>query len=269
MTEKPGRKIETVSLSFRYGAVARGADRANVLDGISFACEAGRFLAVLGPNGSGKSTLLRLLSGWLRPARNAVFLDGRDLLAYTRREIARRLAVVPQSAAAEAAFTVEETVLMGRAPHLGFLANEGPADRAMVEEALALTDIAHLRRRDVTALSGGELKRVMLAQALAQDTGLLLLDEPTAYLDLSHQHDILALLRKMQRGKGLTVIAALHDLNSAARYADRVIMLAGGKIAAEGAPAEVITRETVKRVYGADVLVLPHPVLGHPVVIEE
>ncbi len=265
MTDGIRGKIEAVSLSYRYG----GEDRAPVLDAVTFSCPTGGFLALLGPNGSGKTTLLRLLSGWLKPRRNAVFLDGRDLLSYSRAEVARRLATVAQNAQPEAAFTVEEIVLMGRAPHLAFLEREGSADRARVDEALALTDTVHLRRRDVTALSGGELRRVMLAQALAQDAGLLLLDEPTAHLDLSHQHDILALLKKMQREKGLTVVAALHDLNSAARYADRVILLDRGRLAAEGAPAEVITRETVKRVYGADVLVIPHPVTGAPVVIEE
>jgi iron complex transport system ATP-binding protein len=262
VTDKTDKKIEVNSLTYRY-------DRAAVLDGVDFGCAAGNFLAVLGPNGSGKTTLLRAISGWLRPERRTVFLDGRDVLSLTRTEAARRLALVSQTTAADAPFTVGEVVLMGRAPHLGFLAREGRDDLAKVDEALALTDILSLKYREITALSGGELKRVMLAQALAQDAGLLLLDEPTAHLDLSHQHDILALLKKMQREKGLTVVAALHDLNSAARYADRVILLDRGRLAAEGAPAEVITRETVKRVYGADVLVIPHPVTGAPVVIEE
>jgi iron complex transport system ATP-binding protein len=264
MSDGRANKIETASLTFRYDA----SDTRAILTEITCAAAAGSFLALLGPNGSGKTTLLRALSGWLKPRARTVFIGGHDLLSFSRAEIARRLAVVSQDAPAEAAFTVEETVLMGRAPHLGFLQAEGQADRDKVDEALAYTDILHLRRRDITALSGGELKRVMIAQALAQDTEILLLDEPTAHLDLSHQHDILALLGKMRREKNLTVVAALHDLNSAARHADRIILLRQGRIEAEGTPEAVITVEIIKRVYGAEVVIIPHPKDGRPVVIE-
>jgi iron complex transport system ATP-binding protein len=264
MSDNRDKKIEATQLTFRYDR----ADERAVLDHISCVVAAGSFLAVLGPNGSGKTTLLRAISGWLKPRARTVFIDGRDLLSFTRAEVARRLATVSQSTLSEAAFTVEETVLMGRAPHLGFLQPEGQADRAKIDEALAYTDMLHLRHRDVTELSGGELKRVMIAQALAQDTAVLLLDEPTAHLDLSHQHDILALLEKMRREKNLTVVAALHDLNSAARYADRIILLKLGKIEAEGRPEDVITADIIKRVYGAEVVVIPHPKDGRPVVIE-
>jgi iron complex transport system ATP-binding protein len=252
--------IRTSSLTFAF-------DQRRVLDAVSFAVPSGGFIAVTGPNGSGKTTLLRALSGWLRPSRRTVFIGGRDILTLTRKEAALSLAHVVQSAEPESAFSVWETVLMGRAPHLGLLEQEHPADIAQAEEALALTDLAALKERDISTLSGGEWKRVMIAQALAQDADILLLDEPTAHLDLAHGDGILRLLKRMQREKGLTVAAVLHDLNNASLYADRIILLGNGRIEAEGTPAEVITPENIRRVYGAEAIVIPHPENGRPCVL--
>jgi iron complex transport system ATP-binding protein len=156
---------------------------------------------------------------------------------------------------------------MGRAPHLSFFAQEKQTDRNKAEEALTLTDIGHLADRDISTLSGGEFKRVMLAQALAQDTRILLLDEPTVHLDLSHQEDILRLLQKMRQEKDITIIIVLHDLNSAALYAERIILLKQGRIASEGTPQEVLTGGTIKAVYGVEVHIIPHPESGKPCVL--
>jgi ABC-type cobalamin/Fe3+-siderophores transport system ATPase subunit len=251
----------------RVNALDYSFDAAPVLSRISFSCAPGSILAVLGPNGSGKTTLLRALFGWFKPARRAVLIDGRDILSYTRREAARLIAHVTQSAEAESEFTVRETVLMGRAPHLRFFERESHVDLEKVNEALAITDLTSLADRDISTLSGGEWKRVMLAQALAQDAEILLLDEPTAHLDLSHQEDILRLLHKMRNEKGITIVIVLHDLNSAALYTERIILLSRGTIAADGTPEQVLTREKIKEVYGVEVLVIPHPVSGKPCVL--
>jgi iron complex transport system ATP-binding protein len=253
-------KIRIADLSFRF-------DKTPVLDSVSFVVEPGSFLSILGPNGSGKTTLLRLIARWLAPSRKAILIDQTDVLDFSRRQLAARLARVSQESTAEAAFNVFETVLMGRSPYLSYLGSESKTDLLKAEEALVLTDIVRLRDRLITDLSGGELKRVMLAQALAQDTSILLLDEPTAHLDLAHERDILSLLKKMQKEKGITVVAVFHDLNSAAEYSDRIILLKEGRVAGEGTPKEVITPDRIREVYGVDVIVMPHPASGRPCVL--
>ncbi len=252
--------IKVDSLSFAYGAT-------RVLSGVSFTCAPGSIVAVLGPNGSGKTTLLRALFGWLKPGHDTVFIEGKDILSLTRPEAARRIAYVAQSADTDSAFTVRETVLMGRAPHLRFLEREDRADRKKAEAALRLTDIVSLADRDISTLSGGEWKRVMLAQALAQDAEILLLDEPTAHLDLAHQEDILRLLKKMRDEKGITIVIVLHDLNSASLFAERIILLKEGAVAADGTPEHVLTPQTIREVYGVNVAVIPHPRSGKPCIL--
>jgi ABC-type cobalamin/Fe3+-siderophores transport system ATPase subunit len=260
MTRNDPAAIKVDSLSYAYGAN-------RVLSDVSFTCTPGSIVAVLGPNGSGKTTLLRALFGWLKPAHRTVFIEGKDILSFTRPEAARRIAHVAQSADAESAFTVRETVLMGRAPHLRFLERESRTDREKAEAALRLTDIVSLADRDIGTLSGGEWKRVMLAQALAQDAEILLLDEPTAHLDLAHQEDILRLLRKMRDEKGITIVIVLHDLNSASLFSERIILLSKGAVTADGTPELVLTPRTIKEVYGVNVTVIPHPQSGKPCIL--
>jgi iron complex transport system ATP-binding protein len=235
-----------------------------VLRDFSAAAGRGEFLAVVGPNGCGKSTLVKALSRVLRPASGRILLDGRDIATMRPRELARQVAVVAQEVAFEFDFTVREVVAMGRLPHLGRFRGETPHDRQVVEEAMAATDTLDLADRLVTRLSGGERQRVMVARALAQEPSLLILDEPTAHLDIAHQVDLLDLTRRLNRERGLTVVAVLHDLNLAAQYAGRLLMVRDGRPWADGTPAEVVTEANVAAVYGSRVRVLPHPEEGSP-----
>ena len=227
----------------------------------------GELVGVVGPNGSGKSTLVRALSRTLRPARGAALLDGRDLYAVvSARASARQIGVVPQDTQAAFEFTVREVVAMGRAPRLPRrpFASETPADEAAVREALRLSGIEALAERLVTTLSGGERQRVLLARALAQEPDVLLLDEPTAHLDLRHQTQVLALVLTLAHEDGKAVLAVLHDLNLAASYCDRLILLHGGVIVAQGVPAQVLTAEHLQQVYGVRVWVRRHPLTQRP-----
>jgi iron complex transport system ATP-binding protein len=239
-------------VSFRYPEAARLA-----VDSVSLEVPAGACTAVLGPNGSGKSTLLRLLLGTLTPASGEVELDGRPVAQWGRPEIARAVGVVPQAEEAAFPMSVRELVAMGRYPHLGPWRREGDADRRAVENAMARCDVLALAHRPVSTLSGGERQRARVARALAQEPAALALDEPTAALDVSHEMAIFELLRELGRA-GTTVLLVTHNLNLAARYADRLVLLDRGAVAAAGAPAEVLTRETVERVYGWPVRIGQH-----------
>lgn len=238
-----------------------------VLQEFSLQVRRGEFLAIVGPNGSGKSTLVRTLCRALRPQSGRVLLDGANIHQMRARELARELAVVAQETAVEFDFTVEEVVALGRIPHLRPLRGETPHDHAVVARAMQMTNTHHLAGRLVTRLSGGERQRVMAARALAQEPSLLLLDEPTAHLDIAHQVELLDLTRRLNREEGLTVVAVLHDLNLAAQYADRLLMLKDGRRCAEGAPHDVLTEANVLAVYGSRVKVIRHPVEGTPHVI--
>ena len=211
-----------------------------VLSGVSLSFARGALAALVGPNGAGKSTLLRLLGNLLRPAHGRVTLDGRDLSAWPQVELARRLALVPQSVAFHFPFTVGQYVLMARHPHRGWSPFESDADVAAARFALDQTESTHLVDRSVLELSGGERQRVTLAAALAQEPDLLLLDEPTAALDLRYQVETFAALQRLNRERGLTVIVVTHDLNLAARYCPRLILLAGGRVVADGTPREIL-----------------------------
>jgi iron complex transport system ATP-binding protein len=218
----------------------------------------GATTAVLGPNGSGKSTLLRLLLGILRPTSGSVEYAGRAIGGWGREALAREVGVVPQGEEAVFPMTVRELVAMGRYPHLGPWRRERDEDRRAVDAAMHRCDVAELAARAVPTLSGGERQRARLARALAQEAGTLALDEPTAALDVAHEMAIFELLRDLGHA-GRTVLIVTHNLNLAARYADRLVLLDGGTLAAEGTPAQVLTRETVERVYGWPVEIVPHP----------
>ncbi|MEU8762918.1 heme ABC transporter ATP-binding protein [Streptomyces sp. NPDC048659] len=238
--------------------------RRPVLDGVDVTVRAGEVLALVGPNGAGKSTLLAALAGDLAPDAGEVRIAGRPAGAWSAAELALRRAVLPQDAALSFPFPVAEVVRMGRAPWTG---TAGEADdEAAVAEALALTETAEFAARPFPALSGGERARVALARVLAQRTGLLLLDEPTAALDLRHQELVLGVCRA-RAAAGVAVVAVLHDLGLAAAYADRVAVLHEGRIAAAGPPAEVLGGELLSRVYRQPVEVFPHPRTGTPVVL--
>lgn len=228
--------------------VSFGFGGRSVLEQIRFSVGPGEFLGVLGPNGAGKSTLLRLILGLLRPNTGQVRVLGEAVEGLARRAAARRMAFVAQNEQPAFGFVVRELVAMGRTPYLGRLQPAGPADRAIVQQALAETETTALAERPVTALSGGERQRVLLARAFAQATPLLLLDEPTANLDLFHELQFFSHVRERIR-TGLAVIAVLHDLNLASAYCDRLLLLNAGRIAAVGAPTEVLTAERIHTVF--------------------
>jgi len=247
-------------LRFAYG-------RTPILAGLDLTVPAGTITGVLGPNGSGKTTLVRLASAALHPSAGRIALFGDDLASLPARERARRVAVVPQETHPVFEFTVEQIVRMGRAPHLGFLGLEGPRDRKIAREAMELCAVVHVAERSFRALSGGERQRVMLARALAQEARLLLLDEPTAFLDLKHRLAVYALLGRLHREHGLTVVVVSHDINLAARHCDRLVLLRCGAIAADGSPAEVLRPGPIRSVYEVDVEVRTDPSSGRPFVI--
>lgn len=253
-------------VAIRAIGIVAGYEARPVLHSVSLEVRAGELLAIVGPNGAGKSTLLRVLSGGLRPAEGAVELFGRRLAEYDRRGLARTLAVVAQENSVAFQFSVLEIVLMGRAPHLGSFHFESPHDLKIAGDALRSFDLTTLANRPIQELSGGERKRVFLARALAQEPRLVLLDEPTAFLDLRHVAEIFGCFRKLRAERGLAVIATMHDLNAAALYADRILMLDRGAIASYGSPAEVLEPAKLRAVYGVEVEVGKNPVTGTVIV---
>jgi iron complex transport system ATP-binding protein len=219
----------------------------------------GTVTALLGANGAGKSTALRALARLLRPRSGRLALDGRDLGSVPRRELARQLAFVPQSDAVAWPLTVEQVAILGRVPHRGWLLPFSAEDRRALDRALAQVELLELRHRPLDTLSGGERRRAQVARALVQDAAILLLDEPGAHLDLRHQVDLFHLLRRLARERGLAVVVTLHDLNLAALFADRVVLLKAGRLLARGTPEEVLTPSLLREAFGLAVEVLPHP----------
>jgi iron complex transport system ATP-binding protein len=235
------------------------AGEALVLRGLHLEIGDGDIVALVGPNGSGKSTLLRALGRVLKPRRGTVYLDGRAMREWPTREVARRLALLPQGPTLAADLSVHELVWLGRSPHQGMLGLPSRKDEEAVRSAIEETGIAPLTGRRLSELSGGERQRVWVAMALAQQPQVLLLDEPTTFLDLNHQLELLDLIRYLNREHGITVVMVLHDLNQAARYARRVVVLKEGDVYADGTPAEVLTPDTLRDVFGVEGQVLPGP----------
>jgi ABC-type cobalamin/Fe3+-siderophores transport system ATPase subunit len=231
-------------------AVTAGYGPRVVLRECSFSTDSGEIVAVVGPNGAGKSTLLRVLAGLLRPTAGAVALDGRDLTTVSRAQIARRIAVVPQIFDTLFPFTVREVVALGRTARLGPLGRAAPNDVAAVDRAIDELELGTLASRRIDRLSGGERQRAVLAMALAQETDLLLLDEPTVHLDPGHQLATLELLRDLGTRRRLSVCAVLHDLNLASAFGSRIVALADGRVVGEGAPKEVLRSDLVKALFG-------------------
>ena len=244
-----------------------GYDHQDYLRDIRFNLPHGRIMAVIGPNGSGKTTLIRALSGVLPHVEGSVSINGTDLLAAGEQERARLLAVVPQSTHIPPAFSVEEVVLLGRSPHLNWLGNTSRHDTDIAEEAMRRTDILGLRNRLCGELSSGERQRVILARALAQDTPVLLMDEPTSHLDLRYQVEILSLARELALEGDKTMLAAMHDLNLAALFSDEVLAMKDGQAVASGLTDEILTAEKIEEIYGLPVAVLDAPGGGQRVII--
>jgi iron complex transport system ATP-binding protein len=253
--------LQAADIVFAYGPGQAG------LRDVTVDVPRGHLVGILGPNGSGKTTLLRVLSGMLVPSGGVVRIDGRDVRRISRRELAQAIAVVPQETRLAFEYSVLEVVLMGRYPHLGPFELEGQDDLAVAREALAATGTLELEDRPFPTLSGGEKQRVIIASALAQAAGLMLLDEPTAALDPGFQIEIAALLRRLNRERGVTIAVATHDLNFAAGLCDRLVLLREGRVVAAGSTAEVLTRETVRALYDVDADVRFHEGAGHLTVV--
>ncbi len=241
----------------------------DILGEITLRVSPGSIMAVIGPNGAGKTTLIRTISGVLAPRQGKIFVDGIDLSGLTAAQRARYLAVVPQARQLPSAFTVQQSVLLGRTPYLGWLGRTKAIDHRLVEMALEQTRLTALSERRVGELSGGEQQRVLLARALAQDTPILLLDEPTTHLDLEHQSNFFNLVHKLTVDKRLAVLLVLHDLNLAGLYADLVALLVDGHIHISGTPQEVLTQSNLRAVYNVPINVVPHPEYGTPLILPD
>ncbi|MEE1929297.1 ABC transporter ATP-binding protein [Streptomyces sp. TRM 70351] len=242
-------------------------DQRTIAEHLDVAVPDGSFTVIVGPNACGKSTLLRALSRMLRPQRGHVLLDGEDLHRRSARQVARTLGLLPQSSLAPDGITVADLVARGRYPHQSLLRQWSKADERIVGESMAATGVADLAGRYVDELSGGQRQRVWIAMAIAQQTPLLLLDEPTTYLDIQHQVDVLDLCAQLHEEQGRTLVAVLHDLNHAARYATHLIAMRAGRIVAEGPPGEVVTAPLVEEVFGLRCQVIDDPETGTPLVI--
>jgi iron complex transport system ATP-binding protein len=234
------------------------------LRNVTFTVQRGEFLTLVGPNGSGKSTLLKLLDRIYLPTEGKILLEGKALPSYSRTELARRIAFVPQERETQFPFTVEEIVLMGRTPHAGSRLFESSEDRDIARKVMDLMDISHLADHAIANLSGGERQRTFIARALAQQAPVVLLDEPTAYLDIAHQVEIFRILRSLSTDSGLTMVSVSHDLNLAAMHSDRIAMLQAGTLAALGTPDAVLTADQIRTVFQTEVIVDRHPKLDSP-----
>lgn len=254
-------------VSIKINDLVVGYDASPVLAGVTLEVSGGQFVGIVGPNGSGKTTLLRAIARVLRPSSGEVLIDEREVFSISARELAREQAVVPQDTVPAFDFTALEIVLMGRSPHLGRFQSESASDMAITEQAMRHTGTWEVAQRPFAALSGGERQRVVIARALAQEPRVILLDEPTNHLDINYQFEILSLISRLNKERGLTVVAVLHDLNLAAQYCDTLVMIGGGNVQAMGTPSETLTAENVRRVYGAEVWVRKHPTSGRPYVI--
>ena len=251
----------------RAECVTVGYGAEPVVRDLSLVIPDGQVTTIVGPNGCGKSTLLRTMARLLKPTQGRVLLDGQPVHDLPTKDIARRMALLPQSPVAPDGLVVRDLVGRGRHPHQRWFSQWSPEDERIVESALAMTDTAELRERPLDQLSGGQRQRAWIAMTLAQDTDLMLLDEPTTYLDLAHQVEVLDLVTRLNRERGRTIVMVLHDLNLAARYSDRIVAMKDGVIATEGTPTEVFTPDLLAETFGLDADVLEDPRTGLPIVV--
>jgi len=238
-----------------------------VADNLSVAIPDGHFTAIIGPNGCGKSTLLRTLSRLMTPTQGHVYLDGEQIQRFNSKEVARRIGLLAQNATTPGDITVQELVSRGRYPHQPLFTRWRQEDDRAVQRAMEATGVADLALQSVDTLSGGQRQRAWIAMVLAQETAIMLLDEPTTWLDISYQIDVLELLSELNREQGYTLAAVLHDLNQACRYATHLIALRDGKIVAQGAPKEIVTAELIEAVYGLRCMIIDDPVAHTPLVV--
>jgi len=252
-------RLFTTDLTLAY-------DQRVIAEGLSVTVPDGSFTVIVGPNACGKSTLLRALSRLLKPAAGSVVLDGKAIADYKAKELARTVGLLPQTSIAPDGITVADLASRGRYPHQNLIRQWSSADEKAVTDAMRLTDVTALAPRLVDELSGGQRQRVWVAMALAQQTPILLLDEPTTFLDIAHQIELLDLFGELHRA-GNTLVAVLHDLNHAARYATHLIAMKDGRVVASGAPGDIVTAELVEEVFGLPCLVIPDPVSGTPLVV--
>ncbi|MBB1200246.1 iron-enterobactin ABC transporter ATP-binding protein [Enterobacteriaceae bacterium 89] len=244
-----------------------GYGKKTIAEDLTVAIPDGHFTAIIGPNGCGKSTLLRSLSRLMPPQSGHVYLDGEQIQRFNSKEVARRIGLLAQNATTPGDITVRELVARGRYPHQPLFTRWRSEDEDAVTRAMQATGVTELANQSVDTLSGGQRQRAWIAMVLAQETAIMLLDEPTTWLDISHQIDLLELLSELNREKGYTLAAVLHDLNQACRYATHLIALREGKIVAEGAPAEIVTAELIERIYGMRCIIIEDPVAGTPLVV--
>lgn len=252
--------LQTQSLSLAY-------EQNLVIHDLNLAIPAGRITALVGRNGCGKSTLLRAMARLLKPRAGTVYLDGQSIFQMPTRKVAERLGILPQAPVAPEGLTVRELVAQGRYPHQGWLSQWSAEDEAAVNRALAATSMTELADRPLDALSGGQRQRAWIAMALAQGTEILLLDEPTTYLDMAHQVDVLELLFHLNKTEGRTIVMVLHDLNQAGRYAHHLVAIRDGQVYAAGEPGRVMTEAMVRAVFGLECRILPDPVSGSPLCV--
>jgi len=249
--------ITTSNLSHSFG-------KRNVLKHLSFSVEKGDFFIIIGPNGSGKTTLMKLMAGILRPQKGQIEILGLPKPSYSPRALARAVAFVPQRLPVDLPFTVGEAVLLGRAPYQGTLGIESKRDLEIAEQAMQFTEVDHLNSLNIGQLSGGEQQRVFIARAICQEPEIMLLDEPTAALDLAHQVKVMDLMEKLKIEKGITVIMVSHDVNLAAMYSDQVLLLKEGQVVCMGTPSEVLSFRTLEETYACKLLVDESPLGGCP-----
>jgi iron complex transport system ATP-binding protein len=253
-------RLSTKRLTLAY-------DSAPVIQELDLAIPTGQITALVGPNGCGKSTLLRGLARLLKPRGGSVYLDGTSLFKLSTKQVAQRLGILPQGPVAPEDLTVRDLVAQGRFPYQNWLQQCSKEDERLVESALATTGMTQLANRALDTLSGGQRQRAWIAMALAQDTEILLLDEPTTFLDLAHQVDVLDLLSELNQTEGRTIVMVLHDLNQACRYADYLVAVREGRVFAQGEPAQVMTEEMVREVFGLKCRIVEDPVAGTPLCV--
>lgn len=253
--------------TLRAEALSLAYEKTMVIDGLQLTIPTGRITALVGRNGSGKSTLLRALARLLKPQGGAVFLDNVSIFTMSTKEVARHLGILPQSPVAPEGVTVRDLVAQGRYPHQRWLQRWSKDDEQMVERALEATSMTSLADRPLETLSGGQRQKAWIAMALAQETAFMLLDEPTTFLDIAHQMEVLDLLYDLNAAEGRTIVMVLHDLNQACRYAHHLVALRDGRVIAEGAPAEVVTEDLVRTVFGIDCRIVVDPVAGTPLCV--